>query len=218
MCGEKLLQIRGQAPFSGSPPRVRGKANCGVWPFISNRITPACAGKSCWLSYGWSSGQDHPRVCGEKLIATYPPFVSPGSPPRVRGKALRIRKIEHAVGITPACAGKRGWRDRPDCAHRDHPRVCGEKFGINGTRVLPQGSPPRVRGKDRPQLTASLKLGITPACAGKSVFARHRAVPERDHPRVCGEKRFRPTPRRPRTGSPPRVRGKVCLFHTSALL
>ena len=174
MCGEKEVVVISLPVGEGSPPRVRGKGGTDWRRGFESRITPACAGKSCWLSYGWSSGQDHPRVCGEKLIATYPPFVSPGSPPRVRGKALRIRKIEHAVGITPACAGKRGWRDRPDCAHRDHPRVCGEKFGINGTRVLPQGSPPRVRGKDRPQLTASLKLGITPACAGKRAWSVSR--------------------------------------------
>ena len=52
---------------------------------------------------------------------------------------------------------------------RDHPRVCGEKgFKLVGTDTV-RGSPPRVRGKVPRGGDADEKLGITPACAGKSL-------------------------------------------------
>ena len=53
--------------------------------------------------------------------------------------------------------------------------------------------------------------GITPACAGKTLFVGIKIKSRRDHPRVCGENPsfFRLPSCIP--GSPPRVRGKrVC--------
>ena len=52
------------------------------------------------------------------------------------------------------------------------------------------------------------KLGITPACAGKSGCRESAEKPSEDHPRVCGEKVFAPARSHTNTGSPPRVRGK----------
>ena len=73
-------------PQEGSPPRVRGKDIDITQIVVAVRITPACAGKSADCVIVFASGEDHPRVCGEKqsLRDTFP---SPkGSPPRVRGK------------------------------------------------------------------------------------------------------------------------------------
>ena len=52
--------------------------------------------------------------------------------------------------------------------------------------------------------------GITPACAGKSRCCRWKTTGSRDHPRVCGEKTTTRSIHSRGTGSPPRVRGKVC--------
>ena len=66
VCGEKSPSLELNAPGTGSPPRVRGKAiTWEVWPLYS-RITPACAGKSFLLSARAVAIRDHPRVCGEK--------------------------------------------------------------------------------------------------------------------------------------------------------
>ena len=55
---------------------------------------------------------------------------------------------------------------------RDHPRVCGEKKRINLNLTKKEGSPPRVRGK-APCIREDLeRMGITPACAGKSFWNR----------------------------------------------
>ena len=49
---------------------------------------------------------------------------------------------------------------------------------------------------------------ITPAHAGKSLFARALGVPFWDHPRACGEKPSPLFPASTSLGSPPRMRGK----------
>ena len=66
-------------------------------------------------------------MCGEKnWKASKAPKVI-GSPPRVRGKALRIIDGASLSRITPACAGKRREERVNKCISEDHPRVCGEK-------------------------------------------------------------------------------------------
>ena len=70
------------------------------------------------------------------------------------------------------------------------------------------GSPPRVRGKRRGAGAAHSRLGITPACAGKTTRRKLVAIPEGDHPRVCGENESEREAGFRFKGSPPRVRGK----------
>ena len=71
-----------------------------------------------------------------------------------------------------------------------------------------------MRGKVQQQPPAALGTGITPAYAGKSHCCGTVAAPDRDHPRVCGEKSWRWMTRRRATGSPPRMRGKVKALDT----
>ena len=132
---------------------------------------------------------DHPRVCGEKC--------NPG----FKGQGGR--------GITPAYAGKSFPTGCNSSLAQDHPRVCGEKVGPVGCVSGWQGSPPRVRGKDTRSKSAYNSAGITPACAGKRTRRLQMRQDERDHPRVCGEKRSLSHHRGGLLGSPPRVRGKA---------
>ena len=175
-------------PYWGSPPRVRGKVNgTRVLPQFEG-ITPACAGKSRGDAvYNWRK-RDHPRVCGEKCGSGTLGAACAGSPPRVRGKAVRCPCVIRGRRITPACAGKSLRVERLHKLTGDHPRVCGEKHGAKLAAYRKMGSPPRVRGKENISNRSFYAIGITPACAGKRLShpAPHRA--RRDHPRVCGEK------------------------------
>ena len=54
--------------------------------------------------------------------------------------------------------------------------------------------------------------GITPACAGKSSTATRAARSTGDHPRICGEKQKSSGAGLRKWGSPPRMRGKGCMF------
>ena len=71
-------------------------------------------------------------------------------------------------GITPAYAGKSTRWAASRQPSGDHPRVCGEKASHAGSGVRMVGSPPRLRGKEGLCRDGLLKLGITPAYAGKS--------------------------------------------------
>ena len=130
----------------------------------------------------------------------------------MRGKAEVRHERDQEPGITPACAGKRHCpRFRPGKT-RDHPRVCGEKSSLMQMDVGPLGSPPRMRGKGLVGFELDIRIRITPACAGKSLSpAPEKALPG-DHPRVCGEKRKDFETANRKKGSPPRMRGKGCMF------
>ena len=108
MCGEKSPTLGLDEPDEGSPPRVRGK-DWTIWAaIVAAGITPACAGKSAYLVRYACPYEDHPRVCGEKLISNTGSRIPMGSPPRVRGKVWRTVAAAGDPGITPACAGTRG--------------------------------------------------------------------------------------------------------------
>ena len=123
------------------------------------------------------------------MVCTFQPLLYLGSPPRMRGKARLQSKEESQEGITPAYAGKRRSPPRPRRAEQDHPRVCGEKQFSCTIDVLATGSPPRMRGKATAGTVGNPAPGITPAYAGKRRFDNGVEFRDRDHPRVCGEKR-----------------------------
>ena len=209
---------------------MRGKAQAEQVRRFLNGITPAYAGKSVSRLLRKASLWDHPRVCGEKSAVEMCSSWMYGSPPRMRGKVDKHDPKRGQHRITPAYAGKSlyvglnfaqtegspprmrgkvikctwGWY-----VPMDHPRVCGEKvcFSFRPTAFL--GSPPRMRGKVGWSLSRSRRSGITPAYAGKSFKAQILITPLKDHPRVCGEKDFTPSPADFALGSPPRMRGKV---------
>ena len=183
--------IRGDKPFGiaqkGSPPRVRGKRSPFVIAPDIRRITPACAGKTRQNAGRVSGKKDHPRVCGENLGVQFNQSGVWGSPPRVRGKHEGRLDNGNYEGITPACAGKTGFPSRTSTVSKDHPRVCGENSASGSTPCKITGSPPRVRGKLALGERLNTDLGITPACAGKTVILSNRECITKDHPRVCGE-------------------------------
>ena len=128
-------------------------------------------------------------MCGEKEAFSPAEIRYWGSPPRVRGKAVRPDRKGHGQGITPAYAGKRCVYSAQNQSLRDHPRVCGEKGKEPGLIQKTEGSPPRVRGKAVQMGVRLVQPGITPAYAGK------RAASAREAYFICG--------------SPPRMRGKA---------
>ena len=131
-----------------------------------------------------------------------------GSPPRMRGKEKGRRTHKVKSGITPAYAGKSAYLSPEDTAGRDHPRVCGEKSQSTSASPRALGSPPRMRGKGVKQSNSRIRMGITPAYAGKSCIYRSTTSISWDHPRVCGEKSFKTSTSCWSKGSPPRMRGK----------
>ena len=67
LCGEKRNIFRLRSCGTGSPPPMRGKVPKSLTCQITNRITPAYAGKSLTEKRKAAFGKDHPRLCGEKV-------------------------------------------------------------------------------------------------------------------------------------------------------
>ena len=207
VCGEQSASKRPWRTGKGSPPRVRGTGTVDLFCEARVGITPACAGNSAPYALITSALGDHPRVCGEQQVresicglrldhprvcgeqhhTTAWPVWPGGSPPRVRGTVCKKRKAPCSIGITPACAGNRKKETSRVLLFGDHPRVCGEQFGISPAKNDRGGSPPRVRGTGAADLEAGNRHRITPACAGNSRFLVVASPVNRDHPRVCGE-------------------------------
>ena len=92
---------------------------------------------------------------------------------------------------------------------RDHPRIRGEKELFVEIAKPFQGSPPHTRGKGIIIRAALVKIGITPAYAGKSGGSFCHLCADKDHPRIRGEKGFTGVVHVSGLGSPPHTRGKV---------
>ena len=182
---------------------MKFRCTCGL-----QRITPAQAGKRTCTNTRFRFQEDHPRVGGEK--SWWGDEVTPkqGSPPRGRGKVHRQGREGRSRRITPAWAGKSDSRQFSNAPRRDHPRMGGEKPVAMHSLTTKAGSPPRGRGKGWPPPPLGLSPRITPAWAGKRRERSSCRTNRRDHPRVGGEKVYRPTADPNNRGSPPRRRGK----------
>ena len=167
---------------------MRGKDQGCVLVCFRMGITPACEGKRTIDEIRQAYNEDHPRMCGEKLILRITVRAGIGSPPHVRGKASTIPSYTSISRITPACAGKSckrhenrtvtlgsppHVRGKGTRAYQmisivwDHPRMCGEKLTPRFLLERYKGSPPHVRGKVIGFQCNHSFVRITPACAGK---------------------------------------------------
>ena len=208
-CGENEAGDEKGAVFEGSSPRVRGKRGRGREGRRLRGLIPACAGKTTEPTPSRENWRAHPRVCGENAYSRATRSASSGSSPRVRGKLVQQGQILVRHGLIPACAGKTlrllGRRRGPGA----HPRVCGE----NCTQPSPpwplMGSSPRVRGKQEGAGGEPCRVGLIPACAGKTGSPASLTSGGRAHPRVCGENEGALRSVLARWGSSPRVRGKL---------
>ena len=148
-------------------------------------------------------------MCGENRYRLKLAIHGVGSSPRVRGKLMTSLPALVPVGLIPACAGKTQLSSKTAWRRWAHPRVCGEN-STSGVRITDRtGSSPRVRGKLCTQVLVCRGHRLIPACAGKT----NRLLPwcflTRAHPRVCGENVVIDHGDGHRTGSSPRVRGKL---------
>ena len=153
--GEKCVWLPGFVSLMGSPPRGRGKASHSGKRWCCYGITPAWAGKSLPGVRRIPAARDHPRVGGEKSLASMLWAVWLGSPPRGRGKVYAFAELFFAP--------------------QDHPRVGGEKLPVLLAAVPSVGSPPRGRGKGLSMSWHCRPPRITPAWAGKRLKRSHRS-------------------------------------------
>ena len=134
------------------------------------------------------------------------PLSHKGSPPRVREELFFFDRSFYIFWITPACAGRTGYRKNKKFCREDHPRVYGKNKDTDTTSRYCRGSPPRVREELTGAGTGTSDSRITPACAGRTINRFNVIKHQKDHPRVCGKNKLRKGAYNMPRGSPPRVR------------
>ena len=151
-CGEHRLHQPDMPLTRGSSPRMRGALSKRRLSLVGEGIIPADAGSTCCGYRFQNCSKDHPRGCGEHLLAGSPCFLLTGSSPRMRGARRLGRRHERDTRIIPADAGSTGmcWWTSP--MTRDHPRGCGEHCAVRPAGRPRCGSSPRMRGarQERP--------------------------------------------------------------------
>ena len=168
-------------------PACAGKTKWTYNPHSKKGLIPACAGKTVFTSLGPAQRPAHPRVCGENYSADSIIRTLEGPSPRVRGKLLPPGDPNRAARLIPACAGKTFSAPAFGLCRSAHPRVCGENPGAVVLDEPALGSSPRVRGKRRSRHASQRSSRLIPACAGKTVRSPGARTLFTAHPRVCGE-------------------------------
>ena len=126
----------------------------------------------------------------------------------MRGKPGWTRPPAALSGLIPAHAGKTEGGQVNRVLGEAHPRACGENDWTDLDTNGAAGSSPRMRGK--PGLVTFNKGigGLIPAHAGKTYGKVFNTVPQRAHPRACGENSTANSELGGWNGSSPRMRGK----------
>ena len=126
MCGKDKTTMAILLLPLGSPLHVRERLILTFHRNLLIGITPACAGKTRIGIEGSVARGDHPRMCGKDLSFLKIQFSCRGSPPHVRERLYPDHSCILCGRITPACAGKTGFRASTSQETEDHPRMCGK--------------------------------------------------------------------------------------------
>ena len=165
-CGDRMEELSGQEVRGGSSPRLRGPAGRPSYNLRGARIIPAPAGTGNEPIARTDIMPDHPRACGDRSGSPYLATRAAGSSPRLRGPGPFRGVIGDHPRIIPAPAGT-GRSTRPGRAARaDHPRACGDRFGVPSVLLNQTGSSPRLRGPDPLRARGGPAARIIPAPAG----------------------------------------------------
>ena len=225
--GENTRMGKALATTIGSPPPARRERVLRAPTRQADRITSACAERTCGRTLQHPVRADHLRLRGENLRPSSPFALTSGSPPPARRERADARRPGPGMRITSACAERtKATKDglmkqygSPPPARRepgptcppgsngaDHPRLRGENqvAGVAGPSA--GGSPPPARREPRRPRRGRRRLRITSACAERTWRARVAAVNDTDHLRLRGENTEYGFAMTGRPGSPPPAR------------
>jgi hypothetical protein len=191
----------------GSSPPARGTGVLEQEVVVVLRFIPACAGSGrrgpeCpfWRAV-------HPRLRGERTLASTLTPSQAGSSPPARGTGSQKEFEMRALRFIPACAGNGSWTPRARTATPVHPRLRGERQRHPMKTATVNGSSPPARGTgDRVAPRAALTRFI-PACAGNGRAAASPARRRSVHPRLRGERTGTVGSDSSSSGSSPPARG-----------
>ena len=118
-CGEHYAATSPTLASAGSSPRLRGTHRHEAAAEEHRGIIPALAGNTASIRSTRSRCGDHPRACGEHVVAEIINPTASGSSPRLRGTQERERVKRLEEGIIPALAGNTADRIRGSAVRRE---------------------------------------------------------------------------------------------------
>ena len=145
---------------------------------------------------------------GEDVFREVYDRVQPGSPPHARGRRHGMLDLKNNLRLTPACAGKTGRVWAPRRRNQAHPRMRGEDVWAAYSASPGEGSPPHARGRLIVVIPGTVRVRLTPACAGKTEASAASTAASRAHPRMRGEDDDKAPAAGMMNGSPPHARGR----------
>ena len=188
---------------------MRGKRMRFIPSSLSLRIIPAHAGQTTNQNAHGVSTSDHPRACGANQTWRHERGRRHGSSPRMRGKLAAANLFHAGVRIIPAHAGQTYVTSDGNNNGPDHPRACGAN-SLPMTFIIDRnGSSPRMRGKLGHVHDRAGEARIIPAHAGQTFRRSASCTRWPDHPRACGANACATSSDISRSGSSPRMRGKL---------
>ncbi len=191
----------------GTPPRRRGGRLWVLRRCLTQRNTPASAGRTAGPRSRGTSAPEHPRVGGEDSHSGRPWEPFSGTPPRRRGGRLQISLVLPQLRNTPASAGRTATSAPRTPARAEHPRVGGEDHSVASVLMYSIGTPPRRRGGRQSWSRNDDGDRNTPASAGRTAPPCPSSGRSPEHPRVGGEDPDSLSAADRTCGTPPRRRG-----------
>ena len=158
---------------------------------------------------GAGSWRAHPRSRGENISDRRGEHSRPGSSPLARGKLEGRLAALSGQRLIPARAGKTLAIGTKTPTHPAHPRSRGENNLSEDDSSFWRGSSPLARGKLRRLPSSSLRSGLIPARAGKTIRPQTSSPKAAAHPRSRGENRSARDTGGSSQGSSPLARGKL---------
>ena len=209
MRGEHSPDATISTSLAGSSPHARGAHRLPTCASLDRGIIPACAGSTRRRQRSRRRRRDHPRMRGEHISTSPPPWESGGSSPHARGARPFCGAPGKLHGIIPACAGSTLPLGSTEGRTGDHPRMRGEHCRPVAPVGPLMGSSPHARGARLRHGLRSHARGIIPACAGSTAEDSRRMITFGDHPRMRGEHVLYALRGQDVPGSSPHARGAL---------
>ena len=168
MRGEELLEEHQITLRAELPPHARRRV-CIVENIAYKRgITSACAEKRTEPKNIINIRRNYLRMRGEEQNWVRCRCAQGELPPHARRRARFSPVTSITLGITSACAEKRGPLDDLITNRRNYLRMRGEENWAAFPRGLKKELPPHARRRAKAGLDSAAGEGITSACAEKS--------------------------------------------------
>ena len=168
MRGERSSLWKALSRTQGSSPHARGTPGGASLAADGMRFIPACAGNAVLAMVQDIEEAVHPRMRGERLPCQLLPLKAGGSSPHARGTHGHAARDGGRDRFIPACAGNACGRSVPSWQGTVHPRMRGERLGVDVLRKPVYGSSPHARGTPTPASHEPSRPRFIPACAGNA--------------------------------------------------